>query len=193
MEVPPEIATPRLVLRPFRPGDATAVARLAGDRDVASTTASIPHPYPARLAAEWIASHPARVSAGTEVIFAVTLRKARIRRTAVAADGGRLIGAVGLILEPTSRKAEMGYWIGKPYWGKGYATEAARAVIAYGFDVLSLNRIFAHHMTRNPASGRVLEKAGMTFEGGLRQHILKWDRFEDVRIYGILRSEHRPG
>jgi RimJ/RimL family protein N-acetyltransferase len=193
METPPAITTPRLVLRPFRTGDAPAVAKLAGDRDVASTTASIPHPYPEGLAAEWIASHPARLTAGTEVILAVTLRKARIAGKAGAARDGRLIGAIGLIVERSGRKAEMGYWIGKPHWGKGYATEAARAVIAFGFDGLSLNRIFAHHMTRNPASGRVLEKAGMTFEGELRQHVLKWDRFEDVRIYGILRSEHRPG
>lgn len=193
MDAPTVIATSRLVLRPFRPGDAPAVARLAGDRDVASTTASIPHPYPASLAAEWIASHPARLSAGTEVIFAITLKKIRIARKADTALDGRLIGAIGLIIDRSGRKAEMGYWIGKPHWGKGYATEAARAAIAFGFETLSLNRIYAHHMTRNPASGRVLEKSGMTLEGELRQHVLKWDRFEDVRIYGILRTDQRQG
>jgi RimJ/RimL family protein N-acetyltransferase len=179
---PPDITTPRLILRQFHPADAPEVAVFAGDRDVASTTASIPHPYPPNLADAWIASLPVKLSAGTEVVFAVTLP---VKRRPM----GRLVGAIGLIVDRTHSRAEMGYWIGKPFWGKGYATEAARAVIGYGFETLSLNRIFAHHMTRNPASGRVLEKAGMKFEGELRGHVLKWDRFEDIRLYGILRTE----
>ena len=83
----------------------------------------------------------------------------------------------------------MGYWIGVPYWNKGYCSEAAKALIGYGFDELGLNRVFAEHMVRNPASGRVMEKAGMTYEGTLRQHVKKWDRYEDLKVYGILRTE----
>ena len=85
-------------------------------------------------------------------------------------------------------RAELGYWIGKPYWGQGYCTEAARATLDFGFEQLGLNRIFAHHFARNPASGRVMQKIGMTREGRLRQHVKKWDAFEDLELYGILKD-----
>ena len=169
----------RLVLRPFVPGDAPDVRRLAGDPDVASTTATIPHPYPNGMAEAWIASHRARLVAGTDVVYAVT----RPREDA----GPILIGAIGLILDPPDRGAEMGYWIGKPFWGRGYATEAARGIIDYGFGMLGLTRIHAHHMVRNPASGRVLEKAGMTFEREVPEGIIRWGKPEDVRMYAITR------
>ena len=187
MQAPPEIRTARLALRPFRAEDAPAVAELAGDRDVASTTASLPHPYPPGTAEAWIASHPSRLEMGTEVIFAVTRRGVR---PLIEGSGGRLLGAAGLIIDRANERAEMGYWIGKPHWGKGYATEAVRALVAFGFEELGLHRIFAHHMTRNPASGRVLEKAGLKFEGELRQHFLKWGAYEDARVYGILKEEY---
>jgi len=87
----------------------------------------------------------------------------------------------------------MGYWIGKSYWGKGYCTEAARRLIKYGFEELKLNRIFAHFMTGNPASGRVMEKAGMIYEGHLRQHVKKWDVVQDLKIYAILKDEYFKG
>jgi ribosomal-protein-alanine N-acetyltransferase len=83
----------------------------------------------------------------------------------------------------------MGYWIGKTYWGRGYGTEAARAVLAYGFDTLGLNRIYAHCLTRNPPSARVLRKIGMAPEGRLRQHVKKWDVYEDIDQFGILRKD----
>jgi RimJ/RimL family protein N-acetyltransferase len=79
-----------------------------------------------------------------------------------------------------------------PYWGEGYATEAAAALVAWGFDILDLQRIHAAHFTRNPASGRVMQKIGMTFEGIARQHVLKHDRWEDMARYGIVRGDPRP-
>jgi [ribosomal protein S5]-alanine N-acetyltransferase len=85
----------------------------------------------------------------------------------------------------------MGYWIGKQYWGHGYCTEAAGAVVKYGFDVLRLNRLYAIHFTRNPASGRVMQKISMKHEGHLRQDQKRWGKFEDLEIYGILKSEFK--
>jgi RimJ/RimL family protein N-acetyltransferase len=76
-----------------------------------------------------------------------------------------------------------------PYWGRGYATEAALAVIAFGFEELGLNRIYAQHMASNPASGRVMQKAGMRHEGTLRQHVTKFGIVDDIAIYGILASD----
>ncbi len=73
------------------------------------------------------------------------------------AETDELIGAIGLTLSKKYDHAEMGYWIGVPFWGKGYCTEAAKIVLQYGFEELKLNRIFAHHMTNNPASGKVMD------------------------------------
>jgi RimJ/RimL family protein N-acetyltransferase len=97
-----------------------------------------------------------------------------------------LVGAISLRIELPQRRAELGYWVGVPYWGRGFATEAARAMIEFGFRRLSLHRIYAHHFVRNPASGRVMEKAGMQHEGTLRGHFFRWGAPEDVAVWGIL-------
>ena len=174
----PAIETERLLLRPFGAGDAARVAQLAGAREVAATTANIPHPYALSDAEGWIAGQQDAWESGADATFAVTLR-----------EDGVLIGAIALRIERDHERAELGYWIGVPYWGQGYATEAARAVLSFGFDQLGLNRVFARHMSSNPASGRVMEKIGMRFEGELRRHERKWGAFSDTRFYGLLRSD----
>lgn len=174
----PTLETGRLILRPFALTDAPAVKRLAGDREMASTTLNIPHPYEDGMAEKWISAHQQQFEKGELVNFAVTLR-----------PDGSLIGAMGLRITPAHFHAELGYWIGKPYWNHGYATEAAKVVVRYGFEVAGLNRIHAHHFTRNPASGRVMQKIGMKHEGRMRQFVKKWDAFEDLEMYAILRSD----
>lgn len=174
----PTLETARLILRPFTLADAPDVQRLAGDRAVASTTQNIPHPYEDGMAERWISTHQEAFERGTQISFAITRR----------ADGA-LLGGIGLHPNPAHRHAEMGYWIGTPYWNQGYTSEAAAAARDYAFTVLDLHRVFARHLTRNPASGRVMQKIGMTYEGTLRQHSLKWDVFEDIAVYGILRDE----
>ena len=171
----PVIVTPRLHLRPFTATDAVDVQRLAGERSVAETTANIPHPYPDGAAEMWIASHPEKWAARQELVLAITGR-----------EDGRLMGAIGLIFQGTHESAELGYWIGLPFWGKGFATEAARAVVDYTFAALRFNRVQAHHMARNPASGRVLLKAGLRPEGASPQALKKNGCFEDVALYGVL-------
>ena len=166
------------MLRPFRTADAEQVQRLAGDRAVADTTLNIPHPYEDGMAEKWISNHRDWFERGEQAVFAITLR-----------SDGTLIGAVGLRIEREDQRAELGYWIGRPYWGQGYCTEAARAVLGFGFQQLGLNRIYARHFIRNPASGRVMQKLGMSHEGRLRQHVRKWDAFEDLELYGILKSQ----
>jgi RimJ/RimL family protein N-acetyltransferase len=177
---PTTLHTPRLLLRPFTPADAAEAARLAGDREVASTTLRIPHPYDAAMAADWIATHEQLRARGVGAVFAMVERR-----------GDALVGSIGLTIECDASRAELGYWVGKPYWGRGYATEAAGALLRYAFDDLALNRVFAMYFSRNPASGRVMQKLGMTYEGRLRGHDRKWGVFEDVEIYGILASEWR--
>jgi RimJ/RimL family protein N-acetyltransferase len=179
---PPELLTPRLRLRPFRANDARAVAALCAEREIAATTLLIPHPYGLGDAKAWIAGHAPAFAEGKRVDFAVALRAE-----------GTLVGAAGLRLEPDHNRAELGYWIGKAHWNMGFATEAARAVLGFGFRICRLHRIYAHHMASNPASGEVLLKLGMRYEGRVRQHVLKWDRYEDILIFGILRPEWNGG
>lgn len=178
----PTLETARLVLRPFRMADADAARQLAGDRAVADTTLNVPHPYEDGMAERWIANHRDWYERDEQVVFAIILRVENA-----------LIGAVGLRMDMLDARAELGYWIGRPYWKQGYCTEAARAVVAFGFERLDLNRIFAHHFSRNPASGRVMQKLGMTHEGHLPQHVRKWDVFEDLELYGILKSQWKNG
>jgi len=175
----PSIETERLILRGFRNEDASEVQRLAGDKAVASTTLRIPHPYEDGVAEKWIGTHREEFEQGKLVNFAITSR-----------EQGHLIGAIGLTINKEHENAELGYWIGKTYWNNGYCTEAAKAILRYGFEVLGLNRIHAHHFKRNPASGRVLRAIGILYEGGLRQHLKKWDKFEDVEVYGILKADY---
>jgi len=180
--VPPAatINTARLLLRPFVVSDAQRVAELAGAFEIADTTISIPHPYPPELAVEWIARHEQEPHRSRAVTLAVT----------VAASG--VLGCVDLRdIDAEHAQAELGFWIGKPYWGQGYATEAGAALLRFGYESLDLNRVYAHHMVRNPASGRVLLKLGMRQEGLLRQRVRKWGRFEDVMAYAALREDYR--
>jgi ribosomal-protein-alanine N-acetyltransferase len=141
-------------------------------------TLLVPHPYEDGLAEKWIGSHQEGFEKGEETVFAITLK-----------ESGVLIGAIGLILDHTHELGALGYWIGKPYWNRGYCTEAARAILHYAFIELRLNRVHAHHFNHNPASGRVMQKVGMRHEGCLRQHTKKWGEFIDNETYGILRSE----
>lgn len=108
---------------------------------------------------------------------------------APAAEPNSIIGAMGLAIKPQHARGELGYWIAATHWGKGYATEAARAFVDYAFFNLSLHRVQAQHLVRNPASGRVMQKLGMQLEGVLRESLRKWDRFEDVACYAIIDNE----
>ncbi|KAJ4459942.1 putative GNAT family N-acetyltransferase [Paratrimastix pyriformis] len=174
----PSLTTERLILDAMTMADSDEVERLAGDEAVARTTASIPHPYPPGASRPWIATHLADFLAGKSVMWAMRLKSTHA-----------LLGCIGLIVHKEDDNAEMGYWIGVPYWNHGYTTEAARATIRFGFEYFHLERIHARHMAINPASGRVMQKAGMTREGTFRKHAKKGDTYHDIVYYGLLRSE----
>lgn len=177
MKVYPTLETERLFLRPFLISDAQEVRRLGGDPEVVDTLFTL-NLCTAGVAHQWIVHQYEHFEKGEWINFAITDRQS-----------GHLLGSVGLDINRSDHHAEIMYWVGKMYWGRGYATEAARVTLAYGFNELRLHRVYARYLSRNPASGRVLEKLGMVWEGRLRQHLKKRGVHDDLDIMGILRSE----
>ena len=174
-----QLVSERLLLRRYKRSDMPSIVRLVGAREVAATTLRIPHPYTEDDARKFLG----RIALEkTLTSFGIFLRKT-----------GEHCGGIGLDLDSDHDRAELGYWIGVPYWGKGIATEAAREVVRYGFETLGLNRIFANCFVGNPASQRVLEKLGMKYEGRFRKHINKWGEYRDVDNYGLLTDEWKAG
>lgn len=104
-------------------------------------------------------------------------------------DSDTLIGLITLDRDRIFPRAEVSYWIDESHRNQGYATEAVQGIIDYAFTELSINRLQATHFTDNPASGRVLEKAGMLYEGTLRQYVGMGDTFFDCKMYAILRDD----
>jgi RimJ/RimL family protein N-acetyltransferase len=166
------LETERLRLRPLELTDAQALYEIVSAREIAEGTLTIPHPYRPEWAAEYIESIE------NESEFAITLR-----------SDGTLVGSIALTVEAEHDRGQLGYVVGVPYWGNGYATEAGRAVVGHAFEDLGLNRVYAFCFSRNMASRRVLEKIGMTHEGTRRGHSFKWDEHLDEEAFGILASE----
>ncbi len=175
----PTLATERLLLRAFTVADLDDVTAIVSDREIAANTMSIPHPYERSMAERWLVTQEDAYARGESLTFAVTER-----------DGGALVGCVGLRLVPEHRRAELGYWVARDRWGRGIGSEAAAAVVRHAFEQVGLHRIYAHHLTRNPASGRIMQKIGMRHEGTLRGHVLKWGVHEDLELYAILREDY---
>jgi [ribosomal protein S5]-alanine N-acetyltransferase len=171
----PILETDRLLLRGFREADASDVQALAGRFEIADTTLTIPHPYEDGMAEEWIAQHEGAFKECRGVTFAITFK-----------SDGSLVGAISLMGIEAGHQAELGYWVGVPYWGQGVCTEAGTSTVAYAFSDLGLIRLHARHLSRNPSSGRVLQKVGFVHEGCRRSHVRKWGKFEDVEEYGLL-------
>lgn len=181
MRTAPPLLTERLILRSLIVKDAIDVQRLAGEYDVASTLPNMPHPYEDGMAEEWMHACSEKFEKDESLNFAIT-----------RSTDKNFIGGIELRLDQANKSGELGYWIGKPYWNCGYCTEAVRAVVAYSFKVLKLNRIHAKHFKRNLASGRVMEKIGMRYEESRREYVKKSDSFEDFRVYGILKADFDP-
>ena len=179
MKTAPTLYTERLILRSFTLEDAADVQRLANDPYVASTTDVMERPCEDETAEEWIQWCHKEFEKGAIANFAVTV-----------GTNEALIGAVGLTfrLHLPYKDASLGYWIGKPYWNRGYATEAAKALIAYGFREHDLDLIYADYAKRNPASGRVMQKIGMRYAYDLPKDT-EDDSSEDMIRYKIKKSE----
>jgi len=179
----PILRTLRLELRPFRSTDANRVAELANDEELSRNLRSFEYPYSLEDANNWLGELPLEWEQGKSAVFGVV-------RCATEGRPNELVGAIGIVLDPQSNRGELGYWIGRNYWGQGIATEASQSMLDFAFSQLGLNKVVAECLDRNPASARVMEKVGMVQEGFLEKHFRKnaADGYSDVRVFGLLKA-----
>ncbi|OEH56246.1 acetyltransferase [Oceanobacillus sp. E9] len=169
------IETERLTLRPFTLEDAEDVTNLCDNYNIYKTTLHIPYPYTLENAKEWISSHEINRKEDTLYQFAITDK-----------DSGELYGSISLSNRKNHQNGEIAYWLGEEFWGRGFVTEASKAMIQFAFKEKNFHRVFAYHLKINPASGRVMKKCGMTYEGTQKDHIYKDGTFHDLYCYGIV-------
>ncbi|ROH92558.1 N-acetyltransferase [Chryseobacterium cucumeris] len=175
MEKFPILQTERLILSQLEEKDIPFIVELLQHRIFSDLTSNIPYPYVENDARSWVKMSKEAFENNTGYTFAIRNKE------------GQIIGAIGLH-DRDDDKAELGYWIGIPYWNKGYVTEAAKAIIDFGFNELKLNKIFATHFPHNPASGRIMEKAGMEQEALLIKEVKKDGEYFDLVRYCILKD-----
>ena len=169
------ITTDRLYLRPFDLSDAECVSRLCNNFTVHKSTLSLPYPYPIESALNWIPLHKEWFENDKRYEFAITDRVS-----------GVLYGCIGLNNDKNHKNGEVGYWVGEEYWGNGYATEALQAIIRFAFLYKGYHKMYSRHFESNPASGRVMVKAGMKYESKQKDHIYKNSTYETLILYGII-------
>ena len=165
-------------MRPLATEDIPIIQRLAAAEEIARHT-FVPHPYPPDAAQEFVRKAQESWRLEEAFVFAILDK-----------GGERFTGCMGLHPAAAHNRAEVGYWIGLPYWGRGLATAALRRLIQFGFEALDLNRIAAGHFPDNPASGRVMQKADMTYEGRLRGSLFHWGEYKDEIRYAIIREDY---
>ena len=174
-----KLLTDRLILRPLTRTDVSSIQAAASVRQIADTMISIPHPYPDGESERYIARQTADFEAGHSVTFVI---EQRFKNTFNGIIEVRDI-------EREHSQAELSFWLAVEAWGEGYMSEALKPVLRFGFEQLELNRLYAYHMVRNPSSGQVLRKNWLVYEGMLRQRVRKWEMFEDVALWAILRND----
>lgn len=174
---PPTLETKRLILQPWRLEDLPAFERISNDPDVADFTSSFVYPQPEGWAQERLERMTLRFGQ-SHYAFAVIWK-----------ETCEIVAEVGIGIDAKRHRGELGYMCAQSWRGRGIVSEAVKAVNAWAFTNLEINRIQACHFPRNPASGRVLEKAGLQREGVLRGYILKNGISEDVIMSGITRAD----
>ncbi|CAN5921114.1 GNAT family protein [soil metagenome] len=171
------LTTHRLILSPLVISDAEQLQRLFRDPEMYTHNLNVPQPFDQAGAETWISNLP-----GEFKIFSIK----RI-------DRNPLVGVTGLLVKEGGKMAEYGCWIAVPFRGKGYGSEASKALFRYGFKDLNLNRIYTYLLSQNTYSVKILKKLGMEYEGCLRQHVQHGDRPQDLHVYGLLRGQYLEG
>lgn len=173
-----KIETNQLMLRLFNEVDVPEVVKLCNNYNLYKSTLNLPYPYLTEHALIWMENHLSDFNHNKRFELAITDKIT-----------GKLYGAIALSHHQTFNHGELAYWIGEEYWGNGYATEAAKALIEFAFSAKNYNKVFARSFDSNPASMRVIEKTGMKKEGLLKQHVRKDGKYIDLVCYGILKQQ----
>lgn len=175
----PTLSTARLSLEEVRTSDIPSIVQYAGDEQIARTTLNMPHPYAEKDAIYWINKARQGFQAEDHFIFGIRLE---------ATD--EFMGGIGLVVNKRFNKAEIGYWIGVPFWSRGYMTEATSAILTFGFEELGLNKIYAQFLAENPASGKIMINNGMIKEAELVDHIQKSGEYKTSLQYRLTKAEY---
>lgn len=162
MNALPNLVTERLLLNQIQLSDIPDIVAYAGNLKIVENTRTMPHPYFEEDAIAWMHMAHQGFKAKNNYVFAIRSK----------ADG-HFMGGIGLTLEVPHQRAELGYWLAEKFWNQGYTTEAAKAMLTFGFEQLQLNKIIAVYLTTNGASGQVMEKNGMVKEAEFLEHDLK--------------------
>lgn len=179
MKTYPILETDRLILRLPAVRDIPQIVEYARDPAISKNTLNIPGDYQEKDAVFWVNMAMQSFEEGSRYIFALELKST-----------GGFIGGMGLHLKPEYNRAEVGYWVGVPFWRQGYASEGLAKVLQFGFETLNLNKIYATHLLENPASGSVMLKNGMIKEGEFQDHYKKGDKYLSVIQYRLTRAEY---
>ena len=172
------VVSDQVHLSEVRSSDKPALVQRLNDRDIYDRTLRIPFPYTDASADEWLA-----------LVAKITEQQGRQVQWAIRNAEDALIGGCGFSGFQTvkSHLAEVGYWLAKPYWGRGIMTAVVQRLCQHAFDEFGLAKITAHVFAHNPSSARVLAKCGFQEEGFLRKHFVKDGQFLDARLFGLLR------
>lgn len=185
--VPYQLQTASLILRPFVESDENTLQRLMNDYELADNMINVPHPYTLEDARQFVRWARNPILNGGALALAIVPKDAK---ALIMSD--TLVGGLYLEQEEEHRRAQLGYWCGRNYRGRGYITAAAQCLIQHSFMNLGLNRVYAYCFTNNLSSAAVLRKCQMRYEGTHRSDIRKADGRRDVDFYGVLRREWRP-
>jgi RimJ/RimL family protein N-acetyltransferase len=179
----PRLEGDRIVLRPLEDSDASTLYENVKEYEMARWLINIPHPYPEDGALEFINKSKELMEKGESYEMAIEFK-----------ETSEVIGVMSFCkVDQKHRNAELGYWVAKDHRNKGIATEAASALLAYGFKKLNLERIYAKCFVDNKPSKRIMEKLGMDYEGTFRHEVFKEDKFIDTIFFSILREDWLKG
>jgi len=182
----PSLETARLVLDQTKPSDIEAIVTYAGNKNITDNTRTMPYPYFEEDAVRWI--HMMNEGFKNKDQYAFAIRQK---------TDGLFVGGIGLIIDTSNNRAELGYWLAEPFWNQGFITEGVQAILQFGFDVLNLNKIIAVYLNTNEASGKVMVKNGMVKEGEFKDHDVKKDHtvhdgaYVTLIQYRMLNSEYQ--
>ncbi len=173
------IETKRLIIRALQIDDANEIYKNINNEQVSRWTANVPHPYTLENAHDFIEYSNIAIENDKKLDLGIILK-----------ETGKLIGCAGFVdLDLKNNNAEIGYWLGEKYWGKGIMSEAVFAIIKYGFDNLKLHKIYGKHISENINSKRIFEKLGFKEEGLLREQVLKKGKYFDKKYWGLLKDD----